>query len=365
MTRTISNSDPDPEQTIDVTVSLRNSSGSTLADLRVIDGVPAGLTVTEGSPRFTTALRPGKEATFTYSVRAVSGHHEFDPLLCITRGVTGTRKREALIDGGSSAITCLPPEPPELNRQRRPQTIHLGRTKSTVTGSGVEFHSVRDYRPGDPLARINWKQKAKTGELTTIDFRESRLTTVMVVIDARETAYLAPANADDRPLIHQSLSAARYVTAQLLSESIPVGIAALSPQACWLPPSTGDAHRSRIRTTLATDPAFSWDIPETEVAVSAAVEEFSQRVSQDTQILFVAPLCDDDAKHAAQRLDARGYTVTVVSPDPTKLKLGKPDCALSYASLTRQFRLGDLPADIAVLDWNPNQPFEEVFLRES
>lgn len=104
---------------------------------------------------------------------------------------------------------------------------------------------------------------------------------------------------------------------------------------CWLSPSTGDAHRSRIRTTLATDPAFSWAIPESEIEVSTAVEEFSQRMSQDTQVLFVSPFCDNDAKHAAQRLDASGYTVTVVSPDPTALDGPTPDCALGYASLAR------------------------------
>lgn len=365
ITRTISNSNPDPEQTIDVTVSIRNSSETTLADLRVIDGVPAGLTVTEGSPRFTTALRPGKKATFTYTLRAVSGIHEFDPLLVITRDVTGVQKRETLVDGGSNEITCLPTASPELNLQLRPQTvIHPGQTQSTVEGSGLEFHSVREYRFGDPHSRINWKRKAKTGELTTIDFQKYRLTTVMVVIDARADAYLTSTDESDRPIIQRSLSATRCITTQLLSERIPVGVTALSPQSCWLSPSTGDAHRIRIHTTLAADPAFSWDIPESEYEVSTAVEELQQRLRKDTQILFVSPLCDDDAKHVAQRLDAHGYTVSVVSPDPTELVA--PDCALGYASLTRQFRLSDLRSSGGpVFDWTPNQPLKEVVTRES
>lgn len=363
VTRTLGTSEPDPGQHIDVTVSVRNSSETTITDLRVIDGVPAGLTVSEGSPRFTTALRPGKEATFTYSVRAVSGSHEFDPLLCITRDVIGVHKRETLVDGGSSAVTCLPTETPELKRQRRPQTtVHPGQTQSTVEGSGIEFHSVRDYRPGDPRSRINWKRTAKTGELTTIDFQESRLATVMVVIDARADAYLTPLDGD-RPIVQQSLSAARYLMAQLVSERVPVGLAALSPRSCWLPPNTGASHRIRVRNALATDPAFSWDRPEADVEVSVAVKEFCQRMRYDTQILFVSPLCDDGAKRVAQRFNAYGTAVTVISPDPTAAST--PDCALGYASLTRRFRLGHLhSADIPVLDWHPKQPFEEVFNRE-
>lgn len=365
ITRTISNSKPDPEQDIDVTVSIKNSSETMLADIRAIDGVPAGLTVTEGSPRFTTALRPGKEATFTYTIHAVSGIHEFDPLLIIMRDITGVQKRETLVDGGSSEITCLPPESPKLNPQFRPQTvIHPGQTRSTVEGSGLEFHSIREYRFGDPLSRINWHRKAKTGELATINFQKSRLTNVMVIIDARVDVYLTSPNTNDRPIIQQSLSATRCVTAQLLSERIPVGVTALSPKSCWIPPSTGDAHRIRLHTTLAKDPAFSWTIPKAECEVSTEVEAFYQRIRNDTQIIFVSPLCDDDAKHVAQRLDAYGYTVSVVSPDPTERT--DTDCALGYASLTRQFRLRELRGvDIPVFDWTPNRPLEEVVPRES
>jgi uncharacterized repeat protein (TIGR01451 family) len=356
ITRTISDSNPDSEQEIDVTVSIRNSSRTTLADIRVIDGIPAGFTVTEGSPRFTTALRPDKVASFEYSVKTVSGIHEFDPLLCITRDMTGIHKRETLVDGGSSAVTCLPTEIPESNPRLRPHiTIQPGRTRSTVEGSGVEFHSVRDHRHNDPLSRINWKRKAKTGELTTIDFQEPQLATVVVVIDARADAYLTSTDADDWPIIRQSLSATRSMTTQLLSERIPVGVTALSPQSCWIPPGTGDAHRTRIHTTLAEDPAFSWNIPEDECEVSTAVEALSQRVRRETQILFVSPLCDNNAKRVVKRLDARGYTVSVISPDPTEQ--GEADCTLGYASLARRFRFSDLrSAGVPVFDWSPEQP---------
>ncbi|AFK21088.1 DUF58 domain-containing protein (plasmid) [Haloferax mediterranei ATCC 33500] len=369
ITRTVSDAEPNPEKPVEVTVSIQNTSDATIADLRLIDGVPAGLTVTEGSPRFTTALRPGKEATFTYTVEAVHGVHAFDPALLITRDVSGVRKRETLHRSSPTTITCHPSEcsMPEVGL-RQQTTVHPGQSRSAIKGSGVEFHSVREYRPGDPLSRIDWKRKAKTGEFTTIDFREPHLENVLLVIDARAEAYLEPAGECDEPIVQRSVTAGHALASQLLSDSIPVGIAALSPRSCWLLPSAGDVHRRRIRETLSGDDAFAWNAPEGEFDATEAVRELYQRVRPDTQIIFISPLCDDEATAVVRRLDAYGYAVSVISPDPTAPESATStlDCGTAYASLTRRLRLSDLRGvDIPVVDWNPSEPFAEVMHRES
>ncbi|QIB75183.1 DUF58 domain-containing protein [Halogeometricum borinquense] len=367
ITRTISDPNPEPQQEIDVTVTIQNTSESTLTDLRVIDGVPAGLTVTDGVPRFTTALRPGNEATFTYTVRVVAGSHAFDPALVITRDAIGIHKRETLVEGDSTAISSQRLENPERQLQLRSQrTNHPGRIQSTVEGPGIEFHSIREYRSGDPLSRVDWNRKAKTGELTTIDFRESRLAKVMIVVDTRPEAYLTPTEECDRPIIRRSLTAARKITTHLSSERIPVGITALSPHSCWLPPKAGDVHRVRIHNALDEDSAFSWERPEDGVEISTAIEAFRQRACHDTQVILLSPLCDDGSKRVAERLDANGYAVTVLSPDPTALTDSTPDCALGYASVMRHFRLRKLRnGGIPVYDLTSDLSVAEVLARAS
>ncbi|WP_309473059.1 DUF58 domain-containing protein [Halopelagius longus] len=363
--RTLSDDEPDPGAEVEVTVVVRNVSDTTITDLRLIDGVPAGLTVVEGSPRFSTALRPGKEATFTYSVEAVYGVHAFDPALLITRDVTGIYKRETLVETAATTLSCRLPTHPVDNPPRRRTTVHAGRARSTVAGSGVEFHSVRDHRPGDPLSRIDWKRKAKTGELTTVDFHETRLENVLVLIDARAEAYVTASRDGDEPIIRKGVTAGHHITSRLLAESVPVGLMALSPRSCWLAPSVGDAHHRRIQNTLAGHPSFGWTAPDGDFDSTAALRVLSQRLSLDTQIIFISPLCDDAAAGVARRLDAYGYAVSVVSPDPTASASSKPSCDWGYAVLERRFRLSSLRnAQIPVVDWNPTESFAGVMRRE-
>ncbi|WP_423743339.1 DUF58 domain-containing protein (plasmid) [Haladaptatus sp. SPP-AMP-3] len=364
--RAVSDTDPDPGEEVTVTLSVRNTEDTTLTDLRLIDGVPAGLRVTDGSPRFATALRPGKEATFTYSVEAASGRHEFDPALLIVRDTTGVYARRTFVSDAKTELSCRETETLDADVPLRTRpTIHAGRGRSTIDGSGVEFHSVREYRPGDPRSRIDWKRTAKTGEFTTVNFRESRLERVMVVVDARAEAYPSPSGGD-RPSVRWCVTAARRVTDRVTADSTPVGLTALSPTPCWLPPSAGESHRTRIRDALAEDPAFGWTVPDDEFDVSAAVAEFHRLASQGTQVVLLSPVCDDGAKRAARRLDAYGYPVTVISPDPTAPSSAPPDAAHGYASLSRGTRLSDLrSAGIPVLDWDPTDPLEEVLYRDS
>ncbi|ELZ95973.1 hypothetical protein C440_06772 [Haloferax mucosum ATCC BAA-1512] len=387
ITRTVSDTDPTAGQEIDVTVSIRNTGDVTLTDLRLIDGVPAGLTVSEGSPRFTTALRPGMEVTLSYTVEAAHGVHTFDPALLVTRDVSGTQKRESLCSDSSTTVVCRRPETPLAETRFRQQTTaHSGQALSETTGAGVTFHSVREFRPGDPLSRIDWKRKAKTGEFTTIDFRERRRKTVLLLIDARAETYLA-ANGCDGPLVQRSATVGLSLASHYLSEDIPVGLTALSPRACWLSPNTGDAHRRRIRETLAGDPgsgsgsgfgsahspvsgsgsdsdsAFAWHAPAATFDATEVVREIHQRAPVDAEILFISPLFDDEAVSVARRLDAYGRTISVLSPDPTA-SMSPLSCGTGYASLTRRLRCSDLRgAGIPVTEWGPSESLAEVLSR--
>jgi uncharacterized protein (DUF58 family) len=185
---------------------------------------------------------------------------------------------------------------------------------------------------------------------------------VLLVVDARRAAYLTP---DDGgvPAVRRSVAAARSLADGLVASGVPVGVTALSSRPCWVPPGAGADHRRRVLDALDGDDAVSWDPPADRIGVEAAVESVARRVGVDTQLLFLSPLCDDDARAVARRLDAHGYSIRVVSPDPTA---SPSDCALGYTAIRRRRRLRELRnAGLSVLDWDPTVDFERVVRRES
>lgn len=351
--RTISDTAPADETDVRVTVTVRNVGDAPLLDCSVIDGVPPGLLVTDGSPRHGTALRPGTETDFSYTLTAARGEHTFTPPVVIVRDLSGSVERLTRVEpAGETTITCVPRlEPLETMHLRTHTTPFAGRGTSDMGGNGVEFYGLREYQPGDPRSRIDWNQLAKTGELSTLQFRAERRRTIMIVIDARSGAYLAP-DATGRSAVDQSVAATGRLFATLLDANISVGVAALSPhsQTCWLAPDSGDAHRKQGRQLLACHPALSAmratgndREPESE-----AIEQLCSRFPATGQIIVLTPLCDDAISESIQQLEALGHPVTVISLDPTALT--SPGGQLVHTE--RALRIDRLRcSDIPVLDW--------------
>ncbi len=339
---------PAPGDRVTVTLAVTNEGEGFLPDLRVVDGVPSALSVAEGSPRAGFALRPGETGELSYEVLARRGVHEFGPTLSIARDVAGRGERETSVSVGTT-LSCVPPLPtPRAGLAlREPSTPYVGRIDTDVGGEGIAFHATREYRTGDPVNRVDWKRRARTGELTTVEFREERLARVVVLIDAREPAFVAPG--PDRPhAVDRAVEAAGYLYAGLTAAGNRVGIAAVGDDDCWLAPGAGEDHRTAARTLLATHPALSPLPGETALPWSLWARRFRKRLSAGTQVVFVSPLTDDYARRLVRRLDEAGFPTTVLSPDPT---VGSTP-GTRLARVARSLRVAALrSARVPVVDW--------------
>jgi uncharacterized protein (DUF58 family) len=326
-----------------------------------VDGVPPALEVVEGSPRLATALRPGKQVTFSYTVEAVRGRHAFEPMTVLARGYTGAIERELLVEPASeTSLTCTPAlgQGPLLPL-RAQTTQYTGRVATDTGGPGTEFHAVREYRPGDPLSRIDWRRTARTGEFATLEFRQERAATVVLVVDSRRDAYLAP-DAESLSAVERSVLAAGEAFTSLLASGDRVGLAAYGPEGGWLAPATGDTHRARARKLLATHAGFSPSPPMGPFFASLRLRQLRRRLPAEAQVVLFSPLCDDYIASVARRLDAYGHLVTVVSPDPTAADTP----GRQLARIERGIRLSELRrARIRVVDWAPDEPLRAALAR--
>ena len=74
--------------------------------------------------------------------------------------------------------------PDALRAPVRPRGLVGGARPRRVAGAGAELHQLRDYAPGDPLARIDWKATARAGTLVTREFSEDQHLDILIGIDA-------------------------------------------------------------------------------------------------------------------------------------------------------------------------------------
>ncbi|MFC7116404.1 DUF58 domain-containing protein [Natronoarchaeum sp. GCM10025703] len=349
ISRTLSDERPEPGDEVEVTVTITNDSDRLLADLRLIDGVPETLAVTDTSPRIGTALRAGESTSFTYSITARRGVHTFGPTTVITRDLTSAREQERILRA-ETTLTCIPAlralaEPVPLRAQA---TQEVGRVETATSGDGIEFYATREYRPGDQMSRIDWNRRARTGELTTVEFRKERAASVVIVVDTREEAYLSP-EAHAQHAVDRAVDAAGQLFVTLADAGDRVGIAALSEESCWLAPGSGVDHRDTARKLLATHPAFSPVPTKTKSALIRQQHHLRKRLSAGTQVIFLTPLCDEYGSQFARRLDEHGYPVTVISLDPTASRT----TAQRFAQVARRLRLSTLRGTgIPVMDWS-------------
>lgn len=312
--RTVQPSPAPPGRLVAVRLTLRNEGDRPLHDVRVVDGVPDELAVNEGTPRAAVSLASGEETVVEYAVTARRGDHAFAAPRVRLRGRAGVAvSTDDLPATGAETLECrldagAPPLGDRTARRAGAQTGH-------EAGPGVEFHSVREYRPGDPASRVDWRHYAKRGELATVDYRERRARSVVVVVDARAPTHVVAARGRPTAAELCAYGAVRAID-DLLGAGDDVGVAVLGQTTDdgglpWLAPGGGPGHRSRgvALCRRASEPAD--DDPD----VGEQVREITRRAPPGAQILLFSPLFDDPPVQAVATWRGRDRSVGVLAPD--------------------------------------------------
>lgn len=391
VSREVRPSSPMPGQHITVSVELTNTGETPLTDVRVIDGVPEKLTVVDGAAEGAVSLRPGSSTTLEYTMLGKRGSHQFDDVAVRARSLSaGVLSTEQVTPEGTTAFEC------RVTMDDIPvqdQTMfYTGPLATDTGGEGVEFHKTRDYQTGDPINRIDWRRLAKTGELTTVEYREQESAKVVVVLDAREIARQAPAELYPAGATMCAYAGALAIDA-LEDAGHQVGVAGLGleppepgvdhPAPAWVAPSTGRGFTGRaarvIDAATASEVAASSPLtgtpdtaaPEPAPSQSGAspnaggseataadgglgeIDRLLAQLPSDAQVLFCTPALDDHPADVVARLTAHGHQTTVLSPDVT----GQRSAGQHLESMDRAHRLVELrTAGAPVVDWQYTDP---------
>ncbi|MBO4247901.1 DUF58 domain-containing protein [Halomicrobium sp. IBSBa] len=374
--RTVAAAAPTPGDPVDVTLTVENTGRRTLTDVRIVDGVPAELTVVSGSPRACRSLRPGESTTVEYAVRSKRGTYAFDDPVVRIRPLAATEIATATVAAaGDTALTCanVVAEAPLADA-----TLPRAGTLPTDSGgSGLEFHATRDYQSGDPVSRIDWRRFAKTGELTTVEYREEQAVRTVLVVDARPPTRVTPeagyptgaelaAYAAERLLdaLARSSVVASITAVGLADEDLVGG---LGPDGlAWADPDGGVESPQASRLFDGVQSAATRDSVAPDGGEQARAETATDRTAPDVetllarlpptaQVVVFSPLLDDWPTELITSLRARNYPTTVVSPDVTR---GEGP-AQTVVALERRLRLQSVELSGATLiDWDLDEPID-------
>ena len=352
--RTVSDRSPPPSREVEVVLTVTNVGDRPIPDLRIVDGVPEGLAVVSGSPRGCVSLRAGESASVSYGVAARRGSHEFGPTEFAARNVSGSTEYR-FERSAAATITC------ETRAEDFPLPAETSSYPGHITtdsgGEGVEFYATREYQPGDSLSRIDWNRFAQFRELTTVEFRETRAATVLLVLDVRTPAHVARGE-DEPDAVELGAYAAERLAAALLRRNDRVGLALYGPAKRYVAPAVGDGQAARIRSALEPTPspartAGPYEGYRRSRADESRFDALRKRMPDSAQVIFLSPLADDVAAAVAERFRAYGHPVTLVSPDVTATET--PGGAVER--IERDRRLASVrEAGARVVDWSPDDP---------
>lgn len=347
-----------PHQPVTVTLSVTNL-GAALDELLVEDPLPVDLKLLDGSNRHMASLARGESHTWTYQVSGARGYYSLPSVRVEARDGLGLIARDARFEIPGQLL-ILPPVLRLKHIAIRPRRtrVFAGTIPARVGGAGVDFYGVRDYLPGDPPRRINWKVSARQiAGLYSNEFEQERVADVGILLDGRQRTNLFGGG---HSIFDSSVLAAAALADTFLSQGNRVGLLVYGKYLHWTLPAYGKIQREKILHALAEARIGGSEI-------FASLRHLPARLFPvNSQIVVVSPLAGDDLQALVQ-LRARGYQVLVVSPNPVTYELAQLAStrevtqaarilAMERTLLIRQMRR----AGIQALDWDVTQPFDQL-----
>ncbi len=346
---------------VDVTVNVTNQ-GVDIEELLIKDGCSPKLTIRNGSPRQMLSLKKGESFSWTYTISGPRGGYPFEAVTVEAMDHFGVRPSRQQVQVRSELFIF-----PQLKRlksvtiQPRRTRVYSGTIPARVGGPGVEFFGLREYQPGDPPRWINWRASARhSGSLYANEFQQERVADVGIVLDGREKTNQFR---NERSLFEHSVLAAASLADAFLSQGNRVSLLHYGLYLDWTLPAYGKVQRERILHALAHaqvggSPVFS------------GLEHIPVRLfPAHSQVVLISPLDAGDLDTLIQ-LRARGYQIMIISPDPISFEVSylpnDPSVKLAarVVRMERNLLLKKLKrAGVQVLDWNIDQPFDQVMKR--
>jgi uncharacterized protein (DUF58 family) len=343
---------------VDVIVTVSNQ-GVAIDHLSLSDPVQPGMHLLKGQLQHAAALRSGEETKFTYTFATERGSYGWKDLRAVASGALGLIETDLKVPAGAEIQVT-----PQLNRYRlfplRAQRTlpSTGSIPARRGGSGTNFWGIREYHPGDPLRRLDWRLTARhPRQFFTKEFEQEAIADVGLIVDARGKTNVWQGKTG---LFEHSARAAASLAEVFLRQGNRVSLLIWSEPMVTVFPGNGKVQLNRILRSLARcSPAPDGGLDDLHFV---PVQMFPSH----SLILVLSPLAANDWQ-LFPRLKAYGYQVLLICPDPfdyaPSMLLGDQTARLGgrLARLEHRVELSNVARLwIPVIDWPVGQPLSPL-----
>ena len=177
-------------------------------------------------------------------------------------------------------------------------TSLLGVKKRQRRGEGLEFHQLRDYRPGDSIRQVDWKATARRQKLISKEYQDERDQQVFFMVDCGRRM-----RARDGHLSHfdHALNALLLLSYVALRQGDAVGLMSFGGERRWLSPQKGKVTTNTILNTV-------YDLHPTTRAsdYSAAAQELLGRQRKRSLLVLLTNLREENVDDLIPALHTLG-----------------------------------------------------------
>lgn len=278
----------------EVRLDMRNDGWRALR-LEVFDGIPQGAQAP--ALPWSGTLEAGREARVFHPVVLLErGFKEFGPVHVRRRSPLGLWDVRTL-HGGTEAVRVYPNYEPVvrlalLAMQHRDSP--LGIVRRARAGTSREFHQLRDYRDGDPLAQIDWNATSRRQILISRDYQEQRNQTVVFLLD---TGRRMRAMDGALPQFDHALNAILLVSHVALKQGDQVAVKSFGGEERWLPPIKGGHAMPVLLNHL-----YDYETTASPSDFSGAVERLMARQRRRALVILLTNLRGEDGKELVPAL---------------------------------------------------------------
>ncbi len=177
---------------IEVVLTLENRSWIPIAIVEISISYSPHLKLIEGSRAGIAVIPPHSAIEYRAIFAGRVGKHQVGPLKAVVRDPLGLFRSREIELGSPIELKIVPRTSEAVLRRLLVHTRSTGITRAKEPGLGVEFHSVREYRPGDDIRRVDWKHFAASRRLVIKEMEREAFQSILFVLDATPPMFYGP-----------------------------------------------------------------------------------------------------------------------------------------------------------------------------